>query len=196
MKIKNLLLFLSLIPMVLSANTLTKNEMKTLGTRAFQQKARFIRPEAAQYELKSCEFLSEDGEVALAVLHFDAGFLILSAEDAVFPVLAYDFENDIQLNDLAPGVEFFLNYYRQGIAAARRVQLPQTEKVRNAWDRLKSEPVCRMRRFSSSATGLQSENQVLIAVGVSSRDRIWMMASHISCREFIAYTSRRNSEYS
>lgn len=137
MKIKNLLMILALIPMVLSANTLTKNEMKTLGTRAFQQKAQFIRPEAAQYQLKSCDFLSQDGEVALAILHFDAGFLILSAEDAVIPILAYDFENDINLNDLAPGVEFFLNYYRQGIAAARRMQLPQTEKVRNAWEELR-----------------------------------------------------------
>lgn len=137
MKIKNLLMILVLIPMVLSANTLTKDEMKTLGTRAFQQKAQFIHPEATQYNLKSCEFLSQDGDIALAILHFDAGFLILSAEDAVIPVLAYDFENDINLNNLAPGVEFFLNYYRQSIAEVRRMQLPQTEKVRNAWEELR-----------------------------------------------------------
>lgn len=128
---------LALIPMMLSAKTLTKNEMKTLGTRAFQQKAQNIRPEAAQYQLKSCDFLSQDGHIALAILHFDAGFLILSAEDAVLPVLAYDFDNDINVSDLAPGVEFFLDYYRQEIAVARRMQLSQTEKVKQAWEDLR-----------------------------------------------------------
>jgi len=130
-------MILALIPMMLSAKTLTKNEMKTLGTRAFQQKAQYIRPEAVQYQLKSCDFLNQDGDIALAILHFDAGFLILSAEDAVLPVLAYDFDNDINLSDLAPGVEFFLDYYRQEIAVARRMQLSQTEEVQKAWEELR-----------------------------------------------------------
>lgn len=137
MKIKSLMMFLALIPVILSAKTLTKNELKTLGTRAFQQKAQHIRPEAAQYTLKSCDFLEQDGLLDVAILHFDAGFLIMSAEDAVLPVLAYDFENSIDVNDLAPGAQFFLDYYRQQIAAARRIQLSQSEKVRNAWEEIR-----------------------------------------------------------
>lgn len=137
MKIKNLLIFMALIPMLLPAKTLTKNELETLGTRAFHQKAQSIRPEATQYALKYCDYLDQNGELAIAVLHFEKGFLIMSAEDAVLPVLAYDFENSIDINNSASGVNLFLNIYREEIATARRMQLPQSEKIKKAWEELR-----------------------------------------------------------
>lgn len=60
MKSKHLILFLFLIPALLSAKTLTKNELKTLGTRAFHQKAESICPAAANYQLKDCDFLTDN----------------------------------------------------------------------------------------------------------------------------------------
>ena len=137
MKIQRFVLFLILIPVLMSARTLTKNEMTTLGTRAFQQKAQQICPEAASYSLKDCEYLRNGGEISMAVLHFDHGFLLLSAEDAVMPVLAYDFTNDIDLSNLAPGVEFLLSQYQNEIAVARSENLAQTERVADAWRELR-----------------------------------------------------------
>lgn len=137
MKIQRFVLFLILIPVMMSARTLTKNEMTTLGTRAFQQKAQQICPEAASYSLKDCEYLRDGGEISMAVLHFDHGFLLLSAEDAVMPVLAYDFTNDIDLSNLAPGVEFLLSQYQNEIAVARSENLAQTERVAEAWRELR-----------------------------------------------------------
>lgn len=137
MKIQRFVLFLILIPVMMSARTLTKNEMTTLGTRAFQQKAQQICPEAASYSLKDCEYLRNGGEISMAVLHFDHGFLLLSAEDAVMPVLAYDFTNDIDLSNLAPGVEFLLSQYQNEIAVARSENLAQSERVADAWRELR-----------------------------------------------------------
>lgn len=137
MKIQRFVLFLILIPVMMSARTLTKNEMTTLGTRAFQQKAQQICPEATSYSLKDCEYLRDGGEISMAVLHFDHGFLLLSAEDAVMPVLAYDFTNDIDLSNLAPGVEFLLSQYQNEIAVARSENLAQTERVADAWRELR-----------------------------------------------------------
>ncbi|MBQ6157171.1 MAG: C10 family peptidase [Bacteroidales bacterium] len=137
MKIQRFVLFLILIPVLMSARTLTKNEMTTLGTRAFQQKAQQICPEAASYSLKDCEYLRDGGEISMAVLHFDHGFLLLSAEDAVMPVLAYDFTNDIDLSNLAPGVEFLLSQYQNEIAVARSENLAQSERVAEAWRELR-----------------------------------------------------------
>lgn len=137
MKIQRFVLFLILIPVMMSARTLTKNEMTTLGTRAFQQKAQQICPEATSYSLKDCEYLRNGGEISMAVLHFDHGFLLLSAEDAVMPVLAYDFTNDIDLSNLAPGVEFLLSQYQNEIAVARSENLAQTERVADAWRELR-----------------------------------------------------------
>ena len=137
MKIQRFVLLLILIPVMMSAKTLTKNEITTLGTRAFQQKAQQICPEAASYSLKNCEYLRNDGEISMAVLHFDHGFLLLSAEDAVMPVLAYDFTNDIDLSNLAPGVESLLEQYQDEIATVRRMNLAQTEHVADAWQELR-----------------------------------------------------------
>lgn len=136
MKYYKILILLLLIPGLVTAKTLTKDKITTLGIRAFHQKAQSICPKACSYSLKSCQFLRSDGAIDVAVLHFDSGFLIFSAEDAVFPVLAYSFTDDIDLDNLAPGVSFFLSQYRQEIAEARRNHSEPGEKVRNAWEEL------------------------------------------------------------
>lgn len=138
MKLKNLLVLALLVPMALAGRTLTKNEMLTLGTRAFQQKAAGICPEATSYSYRDCDYLRDGGNVYAAVLHFSRGFLILSAEDAVMPVLAYGFTDDIDVDNLAPGVETFLSQYRDEIAAVRRLQLPASERIQEAWKELRN----------------------------------------------------------
>ncbi len=138
MRYLKLLAVLVLIPWFGFAKTLNQSELSTLGTRAFHQKALRICPQAVNYTLKSCDYLKEDGSVCLAVLHFDHGFLVMSAEDAVMPVLAYDFENDLDLNNMAPATELFLTQYRNEIAAIRRLQIPADERVISAWQALRS----------------------------------------------------------
>lgn len=138
MRYLKLLAVLVLIPCLGLAKTLNQSELSTLGTRAFHQKALNICPQAMNYTLKSCDYLEEDGAICLAVLHFDHGFLLMSAEDAVMPVLAYGFENDLDLNDMAPGTELFLTQYRNEIAAVRRLQIPASEHVKSAWQALRN----------------------------------------------------------
>lgn len=137
MNLKKLLLALFLIPLMLSAKTLSKSELKELGLRAFQQKAMSMCPQAENPILKDCDFISEGGAVCMAVLHFEQGFLVLSAEDAVMPVLAYDFTHDLDLSNPAPAVERLLTQYREEITATRRLQLPPTERIRDAWEALR-----------------------------------------------------------
>lgn len=136
MKHFKILILLLLFPGLTIAKTLTKDRITTLGVRAFHQKAQTICPEACSYSLKYCQYLKNDGVIDVAILHFDSGFLIFSAEDAVFPVLAYSFTNDIDLDNPAPGMSLFLTQYRQEIAAARRNHSVATERVRKAWEEL------------------------------------------------------------
>ena len=138
MKFKHILLLLIMVPFSLSAKPLTKSEISTLGVRAFQQKAVGIYPEAVSYSLQKCDYLRDDGSIYAAVLHFDHGFLILSAEDAVMPVLAYGFTDDIDVENLAPGASFLLAQYKDEIAFARRTQQPANERIQNAWKELRN----------------------------------------------------------
>jgi hypothetical protein len=136
MNFRKILILLLFIPGLITAKTLTKERITTLGVRAFHQKAQSICPEACSYSLKDCQYLKTDGVIDVAVLHFDSGFLIFSAEDAVFPVLAYSFTDDLDLDNLAPGVRYFLSQYRQEIALARRNHSVPSEKVQKAWNEL------------------------------------------------------------
>jgi len=138
MKNRSIILLLLMIPLLITANTLSKNQMVTLGTRAFHQKAQGVCPEATSFSLRSCDYLRDGEVIYMAVLHFDRGFLFLSAEDAVTPVLAYGFTYDIDMENLAPGVQDLLSQYRAEIAAARRLQLQASEQVRQAWEDLRN----------------------------------------------------------
>ncbi|MDD6185717.1 MAG: C10 family peptidase [Bacteroidales bacterium] len=136
MKFRNLLILLLFLPGLTLAKTLSKEEITTLGVRAFQQKAQFLCPEALSYSLKNCQYLENNGVIDLAILHFDSGFLIFSAEDAVLPVLAYSFTNDFDLDNPASGAQLFIAQYQQEIATARRNHATPSEKVKKAWDNL------------------------------------------------------------
>lgn len=137
MKFRKSLILLLLLPFFINANTLSKNEIMTLGMQAFHLKAQSLCPDALSYSLKHCQYLESDGVVDLAILHFDTGFLIFSAEDAVFPVLAYSFTNDVDVDNPACGVNLFLTQYRQEIAAARLKQSVPSERVKQAWEELR-----------------------------------------------------------
>lgn len=136
MKFVKIFILLLFFPCLTTAKTLPKDKITTLGVRAFHKKAQSICPEACSYSLKSCQFMKSDGVIDVAVFHFDNGFLLFSAEDAVFPVLAYSFTNDIDLDNLAPGASMLLAQYRQEIAIARRTRALPGERVKKAWEEL------------------------------------------------------------
>ena len=55
-----------------------------LGTNAYKQRC----PATMEVTLKNMEFLTQDGDTLMALLHFqNGGFLLISADDATIPVL-------------------------------------------------------------------------------------------------------------
>ena len=59
------------------------------------------------------------------------GFVVVSAEDAVRPVLAYS--QDASIDELPDGMNMWLNSVSQQIAHVRKLQLRPTEQVRQMW---------------------------------------------------------------
>lgn len=136
MKVRLFLLSFVLIPILLSAAPISKNDVKILGEKAFKLKAEKFSPRSASVSLKNTDFLSENGELYAAILHFDEGFLIFAADDAVAPVLAYSFTNDIDIDNLAPALNQLLNQYKQEIFAVRRNNLPPDARAVKDWKHL------------------------------------------------------------
>ena len=137
MKLYQPLVLLMMLPALLSAKPLTKGEIINLGTRAYQQKAQLIHPQASNSSLKYYDLLDNNGDVDMAVLHFEEGFLILSADDAYQPILAYSFEGDMDIDNTTPAIWVFLSQYRTDIAAIRRLALTATPEIQEEWDALR-----------------------------------------------------------
>ncbi len=66
------------------------------------------------------------------------GFIIVSAEDNVIPVLAYSDESGFNVNNIAPDVSWWLNGYKEQIEEARAKNMQATEEIKSHWESLKT----------------------------------------------------------
>ncbi len=66
------------------------------------------------------------------------GFIIVSAEDNVVPVLAYSDESGFNVNNIAPDVAYWLNGYKEQIEEVRAKNMRATDEIRSQWETLKS----------------------------------------------------------
>lgn len=84
-------------------------------------------PSTAQGE--ACYYLFNVGE---------EGFVIVSATDALQPILAYSFQNPIDVNNMAPALEYFLDTYAAEASYAIENNLEASLDVARQWELVKS----------------------------------------------------------
>lgn len=130
-------LVLVLVPMILFSNPIPKNELQSIGIMAFK-KVSGMETSVNGCHFKEIRFLGSDVEKPLiAVLNFDIGFVVVSADDAVMPVLAYSNTCDLNLDDAAPGALFWLDLYQNEIQYVRDNNLAATESIVEEWNSLR-----------------------------------------------------------
>ncbi len=66
------------------------------------------------------------------------GFVSVSADDASFPILAYDFQNHINTEDVAINFQEWMNRRADEIAFIRKNRISPSNKTINEWTRLKT----------------------------------------------------------
>ncbi len=126
-----------LLPTTIFANPIPKDQLVALGQEAFRQKLYAIQEQPVYQEVKSYFFIEDNDNTYMAVLNFNQGFIIMAADDASIPVLAYAFEGEFTLENAAPGAKMFLEQYQKEITAIRNLQLPTAPDVAAAWTELK-----------------------------------------------------------
>jgi hypothetical protein len=76
-----------------------------------------------------------DGRATYYVFSFsDHGFIIVSSEDNVYPVLGYSFNNPYIPENQNIAFTEWMNNYEQQILNARENRLPSTEAIKDTWD--------------------------------------------------------------
>jgi len=100
--------------------------------------------------------ITEDGITAYYVFNINGGFIIVSSDDAVFPVLGYSFTSNYTGNDLPPSFKFWMKQYKKQILFAIEKKLLPQEPVKEAWFKYTNEAFIPDLNFEDVGPMLQS----------------------------------------
>ena len=89
-------------------------------------------------------------------LNNNAGFIIVSADDVVLPVLGYSFEGSYDNQNIPPSLIFLLQKYTLQIESARKNSTSANEEIERQWDELLT------RNFSPSLKSVQEIAPLLL----------------------------------
>ena len=126
------LLLLVCISISLFANPVSRKDLVSAAVNAFRQK------NMVEAEPKDCHFVVEGSDTLLLVANFPKGFIVISADDAVIPVLAYSLDQQFYMAEAAPAALMWLDSYAKQIKYARKHGLAPSPKVTQAWESLKT----------------------------------------------------------
>jgi len=89
----------------------------------------------SQNELRISQIIpvSEQDTAYFYVFNFDEGFVIVAADDVALPILGYDLENNIDLNDMPPAVSDLFEGYKEEIKLAKRQKVRPSPDISQEW---------------------------------------------------------------
>ena len=132
------LLPLIILNLVSFSKSIPYNTLERLALTAFQQRT----PNSEDILVKDSHFIMEGNDTLMVVFSFSqTGFLIMSADDLSTPILAYSNQNNLDMSNAAPGVQYWLNLYKQQILDAKREHIEATSEIQNQWNALISKGI-------------------------------------------------------
>lgn len=132
--------FLLLLPFLLFSQNINKAQLTQYGKVAFIQKSSHIVQNTHDLHIKATDFIVDEqsSDTLLMVIDFeDLGFIILSADESAYPVLAYSLDETFDMENPSPASLYLLNSYAEEIQDIKRRSLPADEKTMSAWTKIK-----------------------------------------------------------
>jgi hypothetical protein len=83
--------------------------------------------------------LKEKGSTLGYVFNLNSGYIIVSGDDAVFPVLAYSFESAYSGQGFPPAFNFWMEQYKLQISTAIEEHSKPTKVIQEIWSRYKDD---------------------------------------------------------
>jgi hypothetical protein len=129
---KAAIFFLVIFMTVLSfGKNIPSKELTEYGKKAYQQRIFSDKPVI----ITDIEFIVMNSDTLIAIFNFDNnGFLVMSADNAAEPVLAYSRESRLNLADVAPATRYLIESYKQQIADIKRMGISATPQIASAWE--------------------------------------------------------------
>jgi len=140
MKIKNILLVLfvlSYFNTTIYAGFVSKQKAKVLARNFYFEKINYFQD--VSYKdiiIDQSITITESGEVLYYIFNFkELGFIIVSAEYASFPVLAYSFENNFNNSEPSPAYISRMNSYKKQILNIIKKNIKASTGLTEVWNR-------------------------------------------------------------
>lgn len=133
-----LLAFLTGLLMVVNstfAAPVTPKYLMNKAVAAFQQVLPAGSPEECSLP-KDYHFVVKQHDTLLLIVNFPKGFIVMAADDAVMPMLAYSTDQQYDYENPAPAANMWIEYYASQVQYARNQQITPSEEVRHQWDAL------------------------------------------------------------
>lgn len=125
------------IPFFISAKSVQIDELRQCAIKAYQQRNSNI---GEDFSIKKMDFFTNNGDTLMVLFHFsDNGFLMLSADDAATPVLAYSTDHSIDMDNPAPGAFYWFDLYKAQIIQIKKGNVPADNETVAAWAELRSQ---------------------------------------------------------
>jgi len=127
-----------LLNLVSFSKSIPYNQLEQFAITAFQQRT----PNSDALLVKDTHFIMEGNDTLIVIFSFSqTGFLVMSSDDISTPILAYSNQNNLDMNNPAPGVSYWLDLYKRQIIDARREGISATEEIQNQWNMLISKSI-------------------------------------------------------
>lgn len=138
------------------SNFVPDEKAKILAVNFYFEKInQFLQVEYKNLEVETTLTFHEKNQTLYYVFNFkDYGFIIVSADDDVFPVLGYSFENGFVEEDISPAFNAWMNLYKEQILKVREQNLKATEIISETWSRY-LEPDLRMIQKTGMTKGIE-----------------------------------------
>ncbi len=126
-------IILALFLFPIFAENIPTGQLVSLGVNAYKQSCSI----GTEVALKNVEFLTEEGDTLMALLHFqNGGFLLISADNATLPILGYSTTDDLPLDNIAPATRQWIDSYKEQISYIQKQGIPATEEISAQWQSL------------------------------------------------------------
>jgi len=115
-------------------------------------------------EIKELRTFTKDNEELFHLINYeDGGFIIISADRRVTPVLAYSTVHNFEGEDL-PGISDWINAVSEGILKAKRELIEPREQEKRLWEIYEGDPNSSLKRIEPPDDECDCDNYVNIFI--------------------------------
>jgi len=108
---------------------------KALATNFYYEKCLFSGIDIKQPAALTLSYTQlSDNEEIYYVFSSANGYIIVAADDDVYPVLAYSFEGSYRQENMSPEFEFWMSSYEKQISQVRKNNIKADSRISTTWD--------------------------------------------------------------